>query len=145
MPNFTPEQQEFLDNILQMLQGPMGSSINWLQSLFDDDNFSEYEQPMMDQFEQQTIPNILERFTGSGAQSSSGLNQSLAQAGRGLSSDIAKQRANLRMNAINPLQNLAQMAMGKQTTPYMTGGTQGAFGGIAQNVGPLLQSWLTGR
>lgn len=145
MPNFTPEQQEFLGNILQMLQGPTASSMNWLQSLFGDENFSEYEQPILDQFEQQTIPSILERFTGQGAQSSSGLNQALAQAGRGLSGDISQQRANMRINAINPIQNFIQTALGKQTTPYMTGGTQGAFGGLAQNAGPLLQSWLSGR
>lgn len=144
MPNYTQGQTSFMDTILQMLQDPTEESISWLKSLFGDEGFEDFERPLLEQFEQQTIPSILERFTGGGARSSSGLNQALAQAGRGLSGDIAAQRSGLRMQAMNPLQNFANIGLNKQTTPYQTSGTQGVFGGLQQQGGNLLRQWLSG-
>lgn len=135
MPNYSPQQQSFLDMLLQGSQQGTQGSLDWLQSLFGDEGFEDYERPYMEQFNQQIVPGITEKFAGMGAKSSSGLNQALAQAGRGLSSDLASQRANLRGQGINALQNYAQLGLGRQTTPYATQGTQGGAANIFKLLG----------
>lgn len=132
MPNYSPQQQSFLDMLLQGTQQGTQGSMDWLNSLYDDDSFADYERPAMEQFNQQIVPGIMERFSGMGAKSSSGLNQALAQAGRGLSGDLAAQRGNMRMQGTQALQNYGQMGLTRQTTPYMQQGTEGAMKQIIQ-------------
>lgn len=84
----------------------------------DPEAFKSFEAPFMQQFEQQTLPTIAERFagmgTGAGASSSSGLFNSLAQAGKSLSTDLAGLRSGLQMQALpqslqysqQPIQNI---------------------------------------
>lgn len=57
-------------------------------------------------FQQQTIPSILNAF-GSGAKSSSSLNQALAGAGGNLNSGLASQMAQMQLGAANQGANLA--------------------------------------
>lgn len=100
------------------------SGSNFLKQLFSNspEAFRAFEAPLMQQFEQQIVPGIAERFagmgTGGGASSSSALNQALAQAARNLSTDIAGIRSNAQLQAIpqglnysqQPLQNILQAA-----------------------------------
>ncbi len=65
--------------------------------------YAAFEQPYLQNFEQSIVPGIAERFagagTGAGASSSSALYNSLAQAGRGLQTDLAGLRAGLQTQA----------------------------------------------
>jgi hypothetical protein len=56
-------------------------------------------------FQQNTIPSILNAF-GSGAKTSSALNQALAAGGANLNTDLASQLAGLQLNASNGLSGL---------------------------------------
>ena len=128
--NFSPQQQNYLQMLLSSLNGPTQGSFDFLNSLYGDEGFADYERPYQEQFQQQIMPSIIEKFAGAGAKSSSGLNQALAQAGRGLSTDLAAQRGNLRMQGINALQNYGQLGLGRQTTPYVQQGQEGQIGNI---------------
>ena len=155
-----PGQQEGLNQILQnpLASNPLyqkGSS--YLQNLLGGGNeaYQQFEQPLLDQFQEQIIPQIAERFagmgTGAGALSSSGLNQSLAQGMKGLGSILGQQRANLTQSLIpqagqfaqQPTSNLLSALGIRSFQPYQTSGTQGlvpplaagALGGITGGLG----------
>ena len=108
-----------------------------LEDLTDD--FSAMEAPALEQWEQQVIPSIMERFANSGG--SSGLNQMLSQGARGVTTDLAamrnqnrwnraqlmsQNRGNLlgaKQNALNSLLNLNQLGLnpGYKQTYYQQG------------------------
>lgn len=109
----TPEQQSALKRILDsgIETTPLyQSGSNYLQQILSGDPsaMKAFEAPYMRQYEEQTIPGIAERFGGLGAGSSSGLNQTLAQAGTGLQSDLASLRANLQQGAATQALQYAQ-------------------------------------
>lgn len=105
---------------------------DWLMKLLSGDT-SVFDAPLMQQFQQHTVPQIAERFGGMGAGSSSGLNQTLAQAGQDLTTQIAGVRANL-MNQLLPQGlNYAQQPYTNQQnafgiSPYQMYQTQGTQG-----------------
>jgi hypothetical protein len=94
-----------------------GAGSDFLQNLLGGgaNAFSNFEAPYLQQFQQQTAPGIAERFTGmgtgGGAQSSSALNQTLAQAGSGLQNQLASLHGNLQMQAL-------PQALGYAQQPY---------------------------
>jgi hypothetical protein len=102
--------------------------------------------PMMQRFNEQIVPGIAERFAGMGtggsALSSSGLNQSLAYAARGLGNDLGAQRAALQQFGLSQALPYAQQPYANQLAglgiqsfqPYMTPGSQGLFGPIASGL-----------
>jgi hypothetical protein len=117
----------------------------------DPETMRQFEAPMMRQFNEQIVPGLAERFSGMGARSSSAFNQTMGQAGAGLSEQIAAMRANLGMGAAQqafgyaqmPFQQMMQkagLAMGTPTFGYQalegrSGALQGALGGFAQGAG----------
>lgn len=154
-----PGQQEGLN---QLLQNPLASNplykqgSNYLQNLLGGGNeaYQQFEQPLLDQFQQQIIPQIAERFagmgTGAGASSSSGLNQSLSQGMKDLGSILGQQRANLTAGSLGqasqyaqqPINNLLSALGIRSFQPYQTSGTQGlvpplASGALAGITGGL--------
>lgn len=142
----SPEQnqgmQSYFNNPITNDQGYQSGS-NYLQKLLSGDPaaFSAFEAPIMEQFQEQTVPGIAERFAGMGAGSSSALYNSLAHAGRGLSKDIAQMRAGLQMQALPQALNYAQqpysnLAAGMQFRPHENVYNPGTPG--------LLTSFLTG-
>lgn len=134
--NYSPEQQNFMNMILQSAQSGNQNALDWLNSLFDDEEgMEDFERPAMEQFNEQIVPNILERFRGGNSKNSSGLQQTLGQAAKGLSSNLSAQRSGIRQNAINALQNYSGIGLNKQTTPYQTSGTQGVFDMLSQGIG----------
>ncbi len=155
-----PGQQQGLN---QLLQNPLASNplyqqgSSYLQNLLGGGQqaFQQFEQPILDQFQQQIVPQIAERFagmgTGGGALSSSGLNQSLSQGMQNLGSILGQQRANLTAGLIpqagqfaqQPISNLLSSLGIRSFQPYQTSGTQGlvpplaagALGGITGGLG----------
>jgi hypothetical protein len=107
MNNFTQEQQrghqDYWNNPIQ--NSPLyGAGQDWIQRILSNDPeaYADFEKPIMNQFEQQIVPAIAERFGGiAGNKGNSGLNNSLAQAGKDLSTNIGGIRAGLQQNAVN--------------------------------------------
>lgn len=116
----TPEQRRALSEYFSqgIEKNPLYSSgSSYLQNLLSGspEAFSGFEAPYMQNFEQNIIPAIAERFagmgTGAGASSSSALYNSLAQAGRSLQTDLAGLRSGLQMQAL-------PQALGYSQQPY---------------------------
>lgn len=103
----TPEQQKamqgYFNNPIQNSSTYQAGN-NWIQNILSNDpsSYSAFEGPLMQQFQQQIIPQIAERFGGlAGNAGSSALNNSLAQAGSNLSTNLGGIRAGLQQNAVN--------------------------------------------
>jgi len=111
-----------------------------------------FEQPLMNQFNQQIIPQIAERFGGIGAGSSSGLNQTLAQAGSTLSQKIAALRGGLMMQgtgqalqyANQPYANQLQSFQYNPYSNYMQQGSEGMLPGLLQAGGTAVGGMFGG-
>lgn len=133
LPNYTPEQQQFINQRLQMAMQGDQEAMKFIMSILSDEPgaFEDFERGALEQFNEQVIPGIMERFSGLGAQSSSALNQSLSQAARRLSGDLASQRASLKGQAINQLNNYANTGLTRQNSPYVQQGNQGLFNQLA--------------
>jgi hypothetical protein len=152
LPTMNPEQMEYLQQILSGLQGGASNvpGMEYLTSLFSNNPnaFKEYEAPAFRQFNEQILPGIAERFTGTGAgsRSSSAFNNSAAMAGSRLSENLAAQRANLRGNAVGQLQNYGQQALNPTFENLYAQGQpgllQGIAGGIGQGAGALGSQYL---
>lgn len=135
-PRFTPEQQQILSQLLSQIQGGLPEGFDYLTSILSDDPemFRQFEAPTLRAFEEETIPSILERFSGLGARSSSGLNQTLARAGESLQEKLGAQRANLKGGAAQSLFNLLGTGLNQTTTPYIKGGMTGLIPYLGQGL-----------
>jgi hypothetical protein len=156
-----PINKDALSQLMQLIQGGGGlqnnplfqSGQSHLQSLLSNEPgaFEAFEAPFKEQFEQEIVPGIAERFaglgTGAGSLNSSGLNNALAQAGKGLSTNLAGLRSGLQMQASQqglqyaqqPIMNLLQ-ALGVlpglyAEKPGQGGLLQGLAGGFAGGLG----------
>lgn len=74
---------------------------DYYQNLLQPGNqsYQNFAQPFMNQFNEQILPQIAERFAGAGALSSSGFGQALGGAGAGLQSNLAQLFATLQNQA----------------------------------------------
>lgn len=139
----TPEQRDLQNQIIQQLGQLTPEAFARLSELLggDDESFSKFEQPYLRQFERDIIPRIMERFGGSagshGALSSGGLNQSLAQAGTDLSTNLASLRGGMQQNALSQLQGLLGAGFQSQFSPAYRPPTGGLLGGMAPGLGAL--------
>ena len=101
------------------LQG-VQPSFDFLSRLLSGDQsiFQELEAPALRQFQEQIVPGLAERFTGMGlgAQGSSGYQQVLGGAASRLAQDLAGQRSQYRMSALDRL--LSQAGQTMQARPY---------------------------
>ena len=127
-------QNNLLNQLLQMLSGggKLGQGFNqsqdYLQQLMNPDSeaVNQFTQPYMNQFNQQTVPGLAERFAGMGAQggglSSSGFGQALSSAGGNLQAQLAQLKAGLGQQAAGQLQqqygNFAQQGLGTPAFGY---------------------------
>jgi len=132
VPTLSKEQQTHLNQIMQMLdpQGSLGGAnnqaINYQRQLMDPSSqaVDQFAQPYMNQFNQQTIPGLAERFAGMGAMggglSSSGFGQSLSSAGGNLQAMLAQLKAGLGQQAAQSLQSqYSQMSgQGMNAQPF---------------------------
>jgi hypothetical protein len=132
-----------------------GSS--FLQNLLSNnpEAYQAFELPYYQNFQQNIIPQLAERFagmgTGAGGLSSSGLYNSLGQAGRNLQTDLAALRSGLQTQALPQALNYAQQPFSNLLAslglrvfqPYerpgqpglLTGLSSGILGGIGTGIG----------
>lgn len=146
VPTMTKEQNQLLSQLIQMLgsQGGLGQgnkeSIDYQRQLMDPSSeaVNQFAQPYMQQFEQQTVPGLAERFAGmgggmGGGTSSSGFGQALSSAGSNLQSQLAALKAGLGQQAAQSLMgqygNLSGMGLGAQPFGYQQQ-APGMFGGV---------------
>jgi hypothetical protein len=113
---------------------------------------AQFQEPYVQNFYEQIVPGIAERFagmgTGSGALNSSGFQQTIAQAGRGLQRDLAAMRQQQQMQAVPQALQYAQqpfqnMLAAMQWSPYQSTYTPrqpGAYDYMAQAAPGLIQS-----
>ena len=125
IPTMSPEQQQLLSKLLSLLggEGQLGGGyeegLSSLMELMDPSAASQqrFAQPYLEQFEQETVPGIAERFAGMGAQggalSSSGFGQALGAAGSGLQTQLAGLKSQLQRGAIQDILGQYQGLLGK--------------------------------
>lgn len=139
MPNFAQDQEQLINELVMQARQGNQQAMEYLQSILSDEEgaFDDFERPYMEQFQEQTIPSILERLNERGGMNkySGSITQQLAQAGKGLSTNLAAQRANLKQNAIGQLQNYSQMGLTKKTSPYLQGGNEGFLSMLSNSPG----------
>jgi hypothetical protein len=139
LPTFSPEQMSLFSQLL----GGAGQSLGQAGNIADNplyqqsaqaiqgflpggQGFAPIQQEAQRQFQQQTIPSILNAF-GSGAKSSSALNQALAGAGQNLNTALGSQLAQMQLGAAGQgaqlaqapfQQGLAAANLGLNTSPF---------------------------
>jgi len=140
-PIYNPQQEQLLNQILGGIQPGIGSGIQNLQNILGGDQASmdAFQAPSRRAFEQETLPTIAERFTGTfgeGSQRSSAFGQALGQAGRELEENLASQRAGLQSGALGQLLQLLGPAISPRQYQY----TKDRQPGFLENLGvPLAQ------
>lgn len=140
-PIYNPEQEQLLNQILGGIQPGLQSGIQNLQNILggDQSSMDAFQAPARRSFEQQTLPTIAERFTGTfgtGSQRSSAFGQSLGQAGRELEENLAAQRGGLQSGALQQLLSLLGPALSQRQYQY----TSGRKPGFLESLGvPLAQ------
>jgi len=132
LPTMTPQQESILNALLSKLEGSLGGSyekgLSSLQELLDPSSsaYQRFTDPYMQQFEQQTVPSLAERFAGAGATggalSSSGFGQALSSAGSQLQSQLAQLKSGLQQQAIRDIlsqyQSILGVGLGSQPFAY---------------------------
>ncbi len=125
--------------------GGYSSALDLLKGYLDpnSDIYQNFEAPYMQQFEQQTVPMLAERFAGAGAMggglSSSGFGQSLSSAGANLQTNLAQMKSGMQNQAIQSLIQQYNQLISSGTSPDLFaygiegggggGGTGGGMGG----------------
>lgn len=150
---FNPNQLSLIDQIIQQVKGMGNQDItqnqsyqsgqNWINDLFNDENFFQnFEAPLQRQFQEQTVPDLANRFASMGSGGSTGstaFRNQLAREGSNLSTNIGALRGGLQQQGANqalqygqqPINNFMQMlqqALGQGTQNTQTTATQGLFG-----------------
>lgn len=102
----TPNQQNVLDQILNLAPGAFGQAQQgYAQFLPGGGGGESIARAAQQRFQQQTIPSIMNAF-GTGAKSSSALNQALATGAANLNTDIASQLAQMQLQAAQGMAGL---------------------------------------
>lgn len=129
----SPQQKTALNQILQMLQGDVGQGFQGANQYYQEmlnpseESFNKFSQPYINEYEQQTIPGLAERFASfgggmGGGTSSSGFGQALGAAGSNLQAQLAALKAHLQQSAAQGLtqqyQNLAGIGIGTPSYGY---------------------------
>ncbi len=85
---------------------------DWLQSMFNDPSFfNQFEAPLQRQFQEQTVPDLANRFASmgsGGALGSTGFRNQLAREGSNLSTNIGALRGGMQQQAIPQLLGYSQ-------------------------------------
>lgn len=120
---YSDKARSVLDEVLDSVRGMKGSQDitqnqgykqgqNWLMSMFNDPEFfKNFEAPLQRQFQEETIPNLANRFASmgsGGAQGSTAFRNQLAREGSNLSTNIAALRGGMQQQAIPQLLQYAQ-------------------------------------
>ena len=150
---YNPQQEQLLNQILSSLSGPMASGMQNVQNILggDQSTFDAFQRPARRGFEQQTLPSIAERFTGSfgeGSDQSSAFGQAMGTAGREMEEDLFSQRIGMQGDAFNQLMQLFGQGMVPQQQQYTTNRQPGfleSFGvPLAQGAGMAFGGGIPG-
>jgi len=148
--SMTPEMSELLKSII----GGGTPEQGYLSQLMSGspEAFQAFEAPYLQQYQQELVPHIAERFaglgTGAGALNSSGLAQTLAQSAKNLQTNLAGMKSQYGMDAAKTLfgGKLAALGMRPFENIYMQGAQGGgAQGNMLANLLPLAFMGLGGR
>lgn len=176
---YTKGQRSAIDDVLQSIKGMKSGAQDitqqpgyqqgqeWLSALFNDPEFfNKFEAPLQRQFQEQTVPDLANRFASmgsGGALGSTGFRNQLAREGSNLSTNIAALRGGMQQQAIPQLLGYSQQPFSNLMSLYGTalqptqnqylpatpgfGGNIGAsmFGGLAQGYGQSLGQKFAGQ
>lgn len=151
--------QGILDDIKNMKGGATditqnqgyGQGMDWLMSMFNDPEFfNNFEAPLQRQFQEQTVPDLANRFAsmGSGGSlGSTGFRNQLAREGSNLSTNIAALRGGMQQQAVPQMLQYAQQPFSNLMNLYGQGLNQGvnnqyqppSTGGLGSLAAPLAQ------
>jgi len=111
--------------------------------------FNQFSAPYLQQFQEQILPKIAERFAGGGALSSSGFAQSLGGASAGLQANLAQLFSELQGQAAGrqqgQFQNLSQTGLNYQPFAYeQQKGSSGMLAPLATGITTALAGPLAG-
>lgn len=144
LPTLTPQQQTLLNQFLSQGGGNTNAAAQgFMQFLPGGGGGQAFQEQAKKNFEQSTIPSILNAF-GSGTKGSSALNQALASGAANLNTDLAAKLADMQLQAASGLGQLGlgqaglgskdQFAYAPKQQPFwqqaLLGGI-GALGGVA--------------
>ncbi len=164
-------QEGFLDQLMQQLMqmggqgGGMQQAMQTLMGFLDpnSEQYKNFEAPYMQQFEQQTIPGLAERFAGlgggmGGGLSSSGFGQALGAAGSNLQTQLAQMKSNMQRQAAGDIfgqfnqmsgQGLGTRAFENQYQPGNLGilgeAVNGLASGISGGAGPQIGAGIANK
>lgn len=143
IPKFTPQNIGALNQLVSM-------GLGGLQQTQPD--FAPIEKREVQRFKQETLPAIAERFTGLGAQRSSGFREAYTGGAQDLSTNLAALRGQFDLQNRGQLMQMLGMGLTPQDEIGYFAGRPGALGiagaGLAQGAGmalPLLLSSLFGK
>lgn len=158
--NYTPEQQRLLSKDLQRTQQNAGgyqNAMGILQQYLnpESDIYKNFEQPYLNQFNQQIVPGLAERFGGLNAMGSglmtSGFGQALSSAGSNLQAQLAAMKQQYQRQSINDYLNQYNQSVnrGLGARPFENvydPGKQGqlGFGGEALKMGATVAASIFG-
>lgn len=141
--NYSSGQERTLNNVNQaqnqISKGGYKDAMGLLQQYLDPNSeiYSNFEKPYMQQFEQQTLPGIAERYAGGNAMGgglmNSGFGQSLGAAGANLQTQLAQMKQQYQRQSINDLlqqyNQLTNQSLGARPFENVYDpGTQGQLG-----------------
>lgn len=154
LETLSPEQKQILQQLLGNIQGlggqgGYGQATNLLQQYLDPSSeiYGGFEAPYRQEFEQQTIPNLAERFAGQGAQggalSSSGFGQAIGAAGANLQTDLARMKSGLQRQSIQDIlgQYSTMTGQGLGIQPFMYYNKPGSQGFLPTAVSAGLRAF----
>lgn len=141
----TKEQKTLLDQYLKQAQGnTAGAAQGFNQFLPGGGGGQAFQQQAQKNFEQSTVPSILNAF-GTGSKGSSSLNQALASGAANLNTDLAAKLADMQLQASQGLGNLGlgqgqigskdQFAYSPKQTPFWQQALLGGIGAAGKVLG----------
>ena len=120
LPGLNPQATSYLEQLWPQLQQMMSQSQQGFEQFLPG---GEGGKPIIDQamkqFNQQTIPDIMNAYGSNSGQNSSALNQALASGGANLSTDLAAKLSEMQMTAA---QGMGQLATSNQQSGLANSG-----------------------
>ena len=154
MSTMSGGQEKFFNQYMKQMQGMMPGmkqATGMLQQYMDpnSDVYKNFEKPYMQQFEDETVPMLAERFAGmgggmGGGLSSSGFGQSLGAAGSQLQTNLAQMKSQMQrqsiMDMLSQFNQMSGLGLGTQSFSYghqpaSQGLVPGAVNAFAQGAG----------
>ena len=132
MPAKSPEQMGALQQLIGSL-GQMNPNImqdplyqqgrGQLSELLDpsEESFGRFAAPFMQQFQQQTMPGIVNRYADSSSKGSSSFQNAVSQAGVGLSTNLAALRSTLQQDALGKALQYSQQPVSNYSSLFSQG------------------------